>query len=282
MKTITMKTAELPSGERVPALGMGTWYMGEDPATRPEELATLHLGLDLGVTLIDTAEMYGDGLAEQLVGEAIEGRRDEVFLVTKILPHHADRRQAPIACEGSLRRLGTDRIDLYLLHWRGEVPLAETLAAFMELQREGKIRYYGVSNLDIDDMKELWWLPGGSNVATDQVLYNLAHRGIEWELLPWLREHRIPVMAYSPIQRAGLVDDARLVNFARRHGRTPAQVALGWLLAKDDVVAIPKTSHRKRLEENLGALEHPLTKAQLKELDRLFPPPKGPTPLEVL
>ncbi|MDB6068667.1 MAG: aldo/keto reductase family protein [Pedosphaera sp.] len=277
-----MKTVALPSGERVPALGMGTWYMGENPATRPEELATLHLGFDLGVTLVDTAEMYGDGLAEQLVGEAIEGRRDEVFLVTKILPHHADRRQASIACEGSLRRLGTDRIDLYLLHWRGEVPLAETLAAFMELQKEGKIRYYGVSNLDIDDMKELWWLPGGSNVATDQVLYNLAHRGIEWELLPWLREHRIPVMAYSPIQRAGLMDDSRLVNFAMRHGRTPAQVALAWLLAKDDVIVIPKTSHRKRLEENLGALEDPLTKAQLKELDRLFPPPKGPTPLEVL
>jgi diketogulonate reductase-like aldo/keto reductase len=282
MKTTSMKEVELPSGERVPALGLGTWYLGEEPDTRPEELATLRLALDLGVTLIDTAEMYGDGLAEELVGEAIEGRRDEAFLVSKVLPDHATRRGVQLACEGSLRRLRTDRIDLYLLHWRAEEPLVETMDGFMDLQRAGKIRYYGVSNLDADDMKELWWLPGGSDVATDQVLYNLAHRGIEWDLLPWLREHRIPAMAYSPIQHAGLLDEPRLVEFARRNGMTPAQVALGWLLAKDNVISIPKTGHRDRLLENVSVLEHPLTKAQLRELDRLFPPPKGPVPLEMI
>jgi diketogulonate reductase-like aldo/keto reductase len=282
MKTTIMKEVELPSGESVPALGLGTWYMGENPATRPEELATLRLGLDLGVTLIDTAEMYGDGLAEELVADAIEGRRDEVFLVSKVLPQHASRREMPVACEGSLRRLRTETIDLYLLHWRGEVPLAETLDAFAQLQKKGKIRYYGVSNLDIDDMEELWECPGGPEAATDQVLYNLAHRGIELDLLPWLRKHHEPVMAYSPIQHAGLLDDPRLVDFGRRHELTPAHVALGWLLAKDDVITIPKTSHRDRLMENVRALEQPLTKAQLRELDRLFPPPKGPTPLEML
>jgi diketogulonate reductase-like aldo/keto reductase len=282
MKTVSMKTARLPSGERVPALGMGTWHLGENPATRDEELATLRLGLELGATLIDTAEMYGDGLAEKLVGEAIEGRRSEVFLVTKVLPQNSSRLRVPISCERSLRRLGTDQIDLYLLHWRGNVPLAETMEAFMELQAEGKIRYYGVSNLDLADMQELWSVPGGPDVATDQVLYNLAQRGIEWDLLPWLRERGIPVMAYAPIGHAELVHNPKLANFAQSHGMTPVQVALAWLLAKDDIIAIPKTGHRDRLLEDLGALEHRLTKEQLAELDRLFPPPRGPHPLEVL
>ncbi len=282
LKKHRIKTVKLVSGERVPAFGMGTWHLGENPANRAEEIATLRLGLDLGATLIDTAEMYGDGVAEELVGEAIQGRRDEAFLVTKVLPENASRRSANVSCENSLRRLGTDRIDLYLLHWRGNVPLDETVGAFMDLQQAGKIRYYGVSNFDLADMQELWPIPGGVEVAADQVLYNLAHRGIEWDLLPWLREWGIPVMAYSPIGHSDLVTNPELAIFAERYGMTPAQVALAWLLANPDVMVIPKTSSRNRLKENLGALDHHLTKAQLAELDQLFPPPDGPRPLEML
>jgi diketogulonate reductase-like aldo/keto reductase len=277
-----MKIVTLPSGERVLAFGLGTWYLGENRATRAEEIATLRLGLDLGATLIDTAEMYGEGLAEELIGEAVGGRRDEAFLVSKVYPHNASRRGAVAACERSLRRLRTDRLDLYLLHWRGTVPLAETMEAFIALRRAGKIRHYGVSNLDLTDMQELWSVPGGPAVQTDQLLYNLTRRGIEWDLLPWLRERRIPVMAYSPIEQASLVRNPKLADFARRHGMTPAQAALAWLLANDDVIVIPRTGRRERLRENLGALDHQLTKAQLAELDRLFPPPAGPRPLEML
>jgi aldehyde reductase len=272
----------LPCGERVPALGMGTWNLGDDPATRAEEIATLRLGLDLGVRLIDTAEMYGEGLSEQLIGEAIAGRRDEVFLVSKVYPHNAGRRAAVAACERSLQRLGTDRIDLYLLHWRGGVPLAETMAAFLALQAAGKIRHFGVSNLDRADMEELWSVPGGNAVQTDQVLYNLGRRGIEWDLLPWLRKHRVPVMAYSPIEQGRIVRHAALGRFAGRHGMTPAQAALAWLLAHDDVIAIPKTGNRERLRENVEALSHALAPDQRAELDAAFPPPRGPQPLDML
>jgi diketogulonate reductase-like aldo/keto reductase len=277
-----MKTIALPSGEHVPAFGQGTWNMGEQRAVRAQEIATLRTGLELGLTLIDTAEMYGEGRAEQLVAEAIAGRRDEVFLVSKVLPHHATRRGTVAACENSLKRLQTDRIDLYLLHWRGNVPLAETLEALVSLQSAGKIRHYGVSNLDRADTHELWPLPGGTSVACNQLLYNLARRGIEWDLLPWLRKRRIPVMAYSPLEQARLLENAGLAQFARRHGMTPAQAALGWLLVNDDVIVIPKCSSRERLEENIGALARRLTAAQLAELDRLFPPPAGPRPLEML
>jgi diketogulonate reductase-like aldo/keto reductase len=277
-----MKTVELPSGEAVPLLGQGTWHMGDDPALRGEEVATLRLGLELGLRLIDTAEMYGEGRSEALVGEAIAGRRDEVFLVTKVLPGHATRAGTVAACEGSLRRLRTDRVDLYLLHWRGRVPLEETLKGFAALLGAGKIRHWGVSNFDVSDMEELVSLPGGLDVQTDQVLYNLTRRGIEWDLLPWLRERRIPVMAYSPIEQGRLLRKPGLVECARRYGMTPAQVALAWLLAKPDVIAIPKTSHRERLKENVGALKHRLTPAQLRELDELFPPPGGPRPLEMI
>ena len=277
-----MKTVALPSGERVPAFGMGTWMMGQDKAARAEEIATLRLGLDLGSSLIDTAEMYGEGRAEELIGEAIAGRRDQVFLVSKVYPHNASRQGAVLACERSLRRLKTDRIDLYLLHWRGNVPLAETMEAFMALQHSGKIRHYGVSNLDLADMQELWAVPGGSATATNQVLYNLTRRGIEWDLLPHLRERGIPVMAYSPIEQAKLLSNRKLAEFAKRSGMTPAKAALAWLLASDDIIVIPKTSHRERLRENLAALEIRLTTAQLAELDQLFPPPKGPRPLEML
>ena len=277
-----MKTVILPSGKRVSAFGLGTWHLGENRATRAEEIATLRLGLDLGSTLIDTAEMYGEGRSEELVAEAIEGRRDQVFLVSKVSPQNASRKGAVAACERSLARLRTDRIDLYLLHWRGNVPLAETIEAFVALQKAGKIHHFGVSNLDLADMQELESVPGGPAVATNQLLYNLARRGIEWDLLPWLRERRIPIMAYSPIEQAKLTRDPKLVDFARRHGMTPAQAGLAWLLAHDDVIVIPKTGRRDRLKENIGALDQRLTQTQLDELDRLFPPPKGPRPLEML
>lgn len=266
----------------MPALGMGTWCIGDNQASRAEEIATLRLGFDLGLTLIDTAEMYGEGQSEVLIGEAIAGRRDEAFLVSKVYPHNASREAAVAACERSLRRLGTDRIDLYLLHWRGNVPLAETMEVFTALKQAGKIRHYGVSNLDLADMQELWRVPGGSATQTDQILYNLARRGCEWDLLPWLRERRVPVMAYSPIEQAKLLRDAKLVDFAESHGMTPAQAALAWLLASDDVIVIPKTGRRERLKENFGALDHILTKAQLAELDPLFPPPPEPHSLEML
>jgi diketogulonate reductase-like aldo/keto reductase len=277
-----VRTVALPSGEPVPAFGLGTWNIGDARAQRAEEIATLRLGLDAGATLIDTAEMYGDGRSEELVGEAISGRRDEVFLVTKVYPHSASRKGVPAACERSLKRLKTDRIDLYLLHWRGNIPFAETIEAFAALQKAGKIRHFGVSNLDLSDMKEWCKAPGGAAVAANQLLYNLARRGIEWDLQPWLRERRVPVMAYSPIEQARLVGDAKLAGFAKRNGMTPAQAALAWLLSKEGVIVIPKTSRRERLKENLGALERTLNAGQLAELDRLFPPPAGPQPLEML
>ena len=277
-----MKTVTLPSGEKLPALGQGTWYMGDQRDTRTEEISTLQLGLDLGLKLIDTAEMYRDGKAEELVGEAIAGRRDQAFLVSKVYPHNASRKGAIAACERSLKRLRTDRVDLYLLHWRGNIPFSETLEGFLALQKAGKIRHYGVSNMDLDDMQELFSLPGGEAVVTNQLLYNLTRRGIEWDLLPWLRRKRVPVMAYSPIEQSRLLCNPKLIDFTQRHGMTPVQAALAWLMAKGDVIAIPKTGRRERVKENLGALEHELSAAQLAELDRLFPPPKAPVPLEML
>jgi diketogulonate reductase-like aldo/keto reductase len=277
-----MKTVRLPTGESVPALGMGTWNIGDQRNTRAEEIATIQRGIDLGLRLIDTAEMYGEGASERLIGEAIAGRRDGVFLVTKVYPHNATRRGAIAACERSLTRLGIDCIDLYLLHWRGEVPFSETLGAFEELQRQGKIRHWGVSNFDVDDMQELLGTPGGERVATNQVLYNLTTRGVEWDLLPACRARGIPLMAYSPIGQARLTHDRRLQKFARRHAMTPAQVALAWLLAKDDVIVIPKASSRAHLEENFSALAHPLDTAMQAELDTLFPPPIGPSALEMI
>jgi aldehyde reductase len=277
-----MKRVTLPSGESVAALGQGTWHLGEDPRHRQEEIATIRRGIELGLTLIDTAEMYGDGRSELLVGEAIAGRRDQVFLVSKVYPHNASHRAMRNACDGSLQRLRVDVIDLYLLHWPGAVPLAETVAAFEALQRLGKIRHWGVSNLDLALMQTLWDTPGGRAVQTDQVLYNLGRRGIEWDLLPWLRQHRIPVMAYSPIEQGRLLNTRALAVFARKHAMTPAQVAIAWLLAQEGVIAIPKTGNRERLEENAGALRQPLKAPHLAELDTLFPPPTGPTPLAMI
>ena len=277
-----MKRVTLPSGEQVAALGQGTWQMGDSRNQRAEEIATLRLGLDLGLTLIDTAEMYGGGRSEALIGEALVGRRDEAFIVSKVMPSNAARRSMVAACEQSLRHLQTDRIDLYLLHWPGSVPLQETLQGFEDLLVAGKIRYWGVSNFDLDDMEATVDLPGGAAVATNQVLYNLSRRGIEWDLLPWMRERAIPIMAYSPIEQARLLRNPKLNDFATRHGMTTAQVALAWLLTADDIIVIPKTSFRERLRENVGALDHPLTPDQMAELDRLFPAPTGPRALEML
>ena len=277
-----MKHVTLPGGESVPALGMGTWMIGEDAATRAEEIASLQHGIDLGMALIDTAEMYGEGASEKLVGEAIRGRRERVFLVSKVYPHNAGRKAAQAACERSLRRLGIECLDLYLLHWRGSEPFVETIAAFETLKAQGKIRHCGVSNLDTEDLQEWVDTPGGAAVAVDQVLYNLTRRGIEWDLLPWCQTRRIPVMAYSPIEQARLLRHSGLCELAGRLGMTPAQVALAWLLQRDAVIAIPKASTRQHLEEHFAALRFSLEADVVAELDRLFPPPRRATPLAML
>jgi diketogulonate reductase-like aldo/keto reductase len=277
-----MRKTMLPSGEAVPILGQGTWFMGDKPRQRNDEIASLQLGLDLGMTLIDTAEMYGEGAAEELVGEAIGDRREDVFLVSKVLPSNATRRGTIAACERSLARLKTDWLDLYLLHWRGGTPLAETLAAFEELVRTGKIRHWGVSNFDAGDMKELVRLRGGSSAATNQVLYNLTRRGIEHDLLPWCQEHGMPVMAYSPIEQGRLLGHRALQEVAKRHAATPAQVSLAWVLRQDRVIAIPKAGTATHVRENRGALDIELTAEDIKALDRAFPPPTGPQALEML
>jgi len=277
-----MKRVALPSGETVPALGQGTWSMGETPRRRAEEVAALQLGIELGMTLIDTAEMYGEGGAERVVGEALAGRRDQVFVVSKVYPHNASRKGAIAACERSLKRLKTDRLDLYLLHWRGAVPLAETLEAFQALIAAGKIRHYGVSNLDTGELEELWRLPGGGACATDQVLYNLSRRGPEWRLLPWCDKHRMPVMAYSPLEQGRLAGKPVLAQVAKRHGAAPLQIALAWVMQRDGVIAIPKAADRAHVRDNRAAADLALTPDDLAELDRAFPPPQRETPLEML
>lgn len=277
-----MQNIELPGGELVPVLGQGTWRMGELGRRRVSEIAALRRGLELGMTLIDTAEMYADGAAEELVGEAIAGRRDDVFVVSKVLPDNASRRGTVAACERSLRRLGTDRIDMYLLHWRGGVPIEETINAFHALKRDGKIRHWGVSNFDLDDMEELSGLTGGDGVATNQVLYNLSRRGIEFNLLPWCAGRRIPVMAYSPIEQGRLLGHPVLREVALRHGVTPAQVALSWTLRAGNVIAIPKAGTVKHVDDNRAALDLALTEEDVTALDRAFRPPRSARPLEVI
>jgi aldehyde reductase len=266
----------------MPVLGMGTWGFGEDRSKDKDAVAALRLGLDLGLTLIDTAEMYGEGGAEEIVGEAIAGRRDEAFIVSKVYPHNATRKGAVAACERSLKRLRTDRIDVYLLHWRGAVPLAETIAAFEDLQRAGKIVSYGVSNFDTGDMEELWSVPGGDRSTTDQVLYNLTRRGVEWDLLPWCRAHGVAVMAYSPVEQGRMLRHPALTQLAARRGITPAQLALAWLLHQEGVVAIPKAGSPDHVRENAAAAGITLGAELLGELDRAFPPPQGKQPLEML
>jgi diketogulonate reductase-like aldo/keto reductase len=273
------RTVTLPHGEIVPALGQGTWHMAEDPRRRPDEIAALRVGIDLGMSLIDTAEMYADGDAEVLVGEAIKGRREQVFLVSKVLPHHATVGGTIEACDGSLLRLEVDVIDLYLLHWRGPIPLEETLDAFERLRAAGKIGSWGVSNFDLSDMQDLIDIPGGSEVSTDQVLYNLEYRGIEYDLLPWCESSALPIMAYSPIEQGQVLDHPVLRSVAARHHATPAQVALAWVLRKDNVCAIPRASNPAHVRENRAALDMHLSASDFAELDYAFPPPTQKQPL---
>jgi diketogulonate reductase-like aldo/keto reductase len=265
----------------MPVLGQGTWGMGDRASQRSTEADALRFGIDLGMTLIDTAEMYGEGGAEQAVAEAISGQRSKMFLVSKVYPHNATRRGTIQACERSLKRLKTDYLDLYLLHWRGSVPLSETFEAFLELRETGKIRDFGVSNFDQEDLEEARQFDRHLTV-TDQVLYNLSRRGIEWNVLPWCRQHKIPIMAYSPIEQGRLLKNRSLIAIAHQLNVTPAQIAIAWLLHQDDVVVIPKSSRRDRIQENFAALNLKLGESELATLDEAFPRPRQPQPLQML
>ncbi|UVF21061.1 aldo/keto reductase [Microvirga terrae] len=275
-------SAILPGGETVPALGQGTWQMAERAGNRAEEVEALRLGVELGMTLIDTAEMYGDGAAEELVGEALADQRDRLFLVSKVYPHNASRQGVVEACERSLKRLRTDRLDLYLLHWRGGVPLEETVAGFEELRRSGKIRHWGVSNFDVDDMEELFQAPGGATCATNQVLYNVTRRGPEFDLLPWMAERRMPLMAYSPVEQGRLPRGGVLQTIGQSYGASPFQVALAWLLQKPNLIAIPKASRAEHVQDNHRALEIRLSPEDLAAIDGEYSPPRRKRPLEMI
>ena len=283
-----MKTLRLPDGERVPVLGQGTWRMGESKRGRDSEVAALRVGIELGMTLIDTAEMYGDGGAEGVVADAIEGQRERVFVVTKVYPHNASRSRLPKTCERSLERLRIDTIDLYLLHWREKTPpLEETVETFEKLRSAGKIKRWGVSNFAVDDMQELFSIDDGRNCATNQVLYNLENREIEFDLLPLITDHRSPftcsVMAYSPVGHGrGLLENATLKKIAKRHDATAAQIALAWVLRQTDVITIPKASNEKHVRDNARSVDLNLTKEDLADLDREFPPPKSKERLPML
>jgi diketogulonate reductase-like aldo/keto reductase len=279
---VELPRVSFPDGTTVPALGLGTWTMGEHKARAAAETAALALGFDLGMTLVDTAEMYGDGGAEEIVAQALAMRRDDLFVVSKVYPHNAGRKNAVSACERSLKRLGTDRLDLYLLHWRGRVPLGETVDAFERLRSAGKILRWGVSNFDTADMRELFALAEGRHCATNQVLYHLAERGIEWELLPWLRERRIPLMAYSPLGQGSLLRKRKLAAIARDLGVTPAQLALRWVVRAPRVIAIPESADLEHVRANRDALSLALDAATLHVLDEAFPPPTGLTPLAMI
>ncbi|KVK90660.1 aldo/keto reductase [Burkholderia sp. MSMB1498] len=277
-----LDTVALPGGERIPKLGQGTWEMGERPATRAAEIAALREGVELGMTLIDTAEMYGDGATETFVGEALAGARDALFIVSKVLPHHASRAGVVAACDASLKRLRTDRVDLYLLHWRGAIPLAETIAGFEALRDAGKIRHWGVSNFDVDDMEALAAEAGGGVCATNQILYNLARRGPEFDLLPWLAHREMPAMAYSPIDHMRLPKRTALDDIARGRGVSPMRVALAWVLRQPNVLAIPKAGSVEHVRDNRAALDLALDEEELARLDAHFKPPRGKRPLEML
>jgi diketogulonate reductase-like aldo/keto reductase len=277
-----MRNVSFGEGESVPALGMGTWRMGERKANAAREIAALTLGLDLGMTLIDTAEMYADGGAEKIVGQAIADRRDEAFVVSKVYPHNAGRKSAIAACERSLRRLGIERLDLYLLHWPGRIPIAETVGAFERLRADGKVARWGVSNFDIDAMQKLYALPEGRHCATNQVLYHLGQRGIEFDLLPWMRERHMPLMAYCPLGEGALLRNRRLAAIAKIIDATAAQVALAWLLRSPGVIAIPESADVAHVRENRAAANRKLDASTLSALDDAFPPPRGATSLAVV
>lgn len=278
-----MRTVRLPDGREVAAIGQGTWRMGEGRRSPEEEERALRLGIDLGMTLIDTAEMYGEGRSEEIVGQAIKGQRDRVFVVTKVYPHNASRRAIPEACARSLKRLGTEVIDLYLLHWPGSVPIAETAEAFERLREEGKIRAWGVSNFDVAEMETVAALPAGAACATDQVLYHPDSRGIEHDLLPWCLHRHLPVMAYSPVGQGGrLLRSKALEAVAHRHGATPAQVALAWAIRSPIVIAIPKAVEPAHVRENARAAQLALDDEDLAAIDRAHPPPRGKRSLAML
>ncbi|MND49405.1 2,5-diketo-D-gluconic acid reductase B [compost metagenome] len=272
----------LPSGTLLPSLGLGTWKMGENARTASQEVESLKRGLDLGMTLIDTAEMYGEGGAELITGKAIEGRRDDVFLVSKVYPFNASRQGVIDACERSLQRLKTDLLDLYLLHWRGEHDLEETVAGFEELRRAGKIREWGVSNFDVEDMEDLMEVEDGENCAANQVLYNLSRRGIEHDLLPWCQKRGIPIMAYSPIEQGRILRNTELIRIAKAYQATPAQLALAFVMRARNTIAIPKSSNPHRVEENAGAAGLEISREDWAALDTVFPPPFRKQPLEML
>jgi diketogulonate reductase-like aldo/keto reductase len=276
-----MQTVTLKSGDRVPVLGLGTWRMGERKSERAAEVAAIKLGLDLGIRLVDTAEMYGEGGAEEMLAEALQGRRDEIFLVSKVYPQNASRTGAIAACERSLKRLKTDRLDLYLLHWRGSVPLAETVTALEALKKDGKIRNWGVSNLDVDDMNKLAGVPNGVHCTSNQVLYHLESRGIEWQLLSQCQKAKVMVMAYSPLGQGPLLRKVALKKVADKHGADPAAVALAWVLRHPGVITIPKATKPEHVRANMKALDVKLDAADLAALDAAFPPPKRATPLEM-
>jgi diketogulonate reductase-like aldo/keto reductase len=279
-----MKTISLPDGERVPVLGQGTWRMGENKRGHKDEVAALRLGIELGMTLIDTAEMYGDGGAEKVVADAIEGHRDDVFVVTKAYPHNASRTELPKACDRSLKRLRIDAIDLYLLHWRERnTRLMETVEAFEKLRAAGKIKRWGVSNFDVDDTEDLWSIENGKNCAANQVLYNLENREIESGLLQWSGSNKVPIMAYSPVGHGrGLLENATLKKIAKRHGATTSQIALAWVLRQLRMIAIPKASNEKHVRDNARSVQVKLTREDFAELDREFPPPKSKKSLPML
>ncbi|MBV9618111.1 MAG: aldo/keto reductase [Verrucomicrobia bacterium] len=279
-----MKTVSFADGAKVPALGQGTWRMGESKSAHKEEVEAVRLGIELGMTLIDTAEMYGDGGAEEVVGEAIAGRRDRVFVVTKVYPYNASRTKMPEACERSLKRLRIDVIDLYLIHWRlKSSPLAETVEAFEKLRFAGKIKRWGVSNFDAGDMKELFAIAKGPNCAANQVLYNLEHRGIEVDLVPWCRKNNVPIMAYSPLGHGhGFLTDPTLAKVAQRHNVTAAQVALAWLFRQPNTIVIPKASNLTHVRDNARSIDVELTKADLGDLERRFPAPRSKQPLAMI
>ncbi|MEK3701571.1 aldo/keto reductase [Paenibacillus sp. FSL R10-2199] len=280
-------TILMPDGAVLPRLGQGTWTMGEHAANRAEEIAALRHGVELGMNLIDTAEMYGDGRSEELVGEAVQGIRDKVFLVSKVYPHNAAGAALIRSCEASLKRLGTDHLDLYLLHWRGTLPLEETVEGMEALVASGKIARWGVSNFDTPDMQELLRIPGGNHCAVNQVLYHLGSRGIEHELLPWLSGHKIPVMAYSPLAQAGtlrkgLTENETVQRIARDHEATPLQILLAWSIREAEVMAIPKAGTRQHVEENAAAGKLVLTSDELWQLDDAFPQPSWKVPLDMI
>ncbi len=277
-----IRTTSLPSGVAVPVLGQGTWNMGERRASHADEVAALKLGIELGMTLIDTAEMYASGGAEEVVRDAVGSDRDSVYIVSKVLPSNASRAGTIRACEASLKRLGTDRIDLYLLHWRGGVPMAETVAAFESLQAAGKILHWGVSNFDVSDMEELARVAGGNAVQTNQVLYNLESRGIDFDLLPAMADQGIPAMAYSPVAQGALAENSGLARIAHRHGVSAAQVALAWTLRRPGVIAIPKATQLAHVRDNCAAVDLQLTAEDIADLDAAFPPPTRKRPLAMI